>query len=172
MTQDHKHESGFSFTNFFQETSQQPNWNQRPEPPLTARRLERPLDRKREDENVPANGDKPLWQRLPAWVPIVCWIATSSFVILQNKYILSGLKYQHPVVRGTCTRARCRFADARDALQALTTIHLLFQTIATRVLRQYTGMVDKAKELEATGSFALASRRKKSALILIPPQAR
>lgn len=35
--------------------------------------------------------------------------------------------------------------------QALTTIHLLFQTIATRILRKYTGLVDKAKELEATG---------------------
>lgn len=34
----------------------------------------------------------------------------------------------------------------------MTTIHLAFQTIATRVLRKYTTMVDKAKELEATGA--------------------
>jgi len=44
---------------------------------------------------------------------------------------LSDLGFKHPV--------------------ALTTIHLLFQTIATRLLRRYTNMVDKAKELEATG---------------------
>lgn len=54
-------------------------------------------------------------------------------MILQNKYILSDLKFGHPV--------------------ALTTIHLLFQTIATRALRRYTHLIDGAKELEATGAF-------------------
>lgn len=46
----------------------------------------------------------------------------------------------------------CGFeAHALRLMQALTTIHLLFQTIATRLLRRYTNLVDKAKELEATG---------------------
>lgn len=59
----------------------------------------------------------------------------------QNKYILSDLGFKHPV--------------------ALTTIHLLFQTVATRLLRRYTNMVDKAKELEATGAMNRESFLKK-----------
>lgn len=58
-------------------------------------------------------------------------------------------------------RANSDAADGPDPLacsssrnvQALTTIHLAFQTIATRILRKYTTMVDKAKELEATGAW-------------------
>lgn len=30
---------------------------------------------------------------------IVCWIGTSMSVILQNKWILSGLGFSHPIVR-------------------------------------------------------------------------
>lgn len=34
---------------------------------------------------------------------IVCWIGTSSFVILQNKHILSDLGFHHPVVSMACS---------------------------------------------------------------------
>ncbi|GAA5820288.1 hypothetical protein JCM11251_005558 [Rhodosporidiobolus azoricus] len=124
----------FSFQTFFQEESKRevPHYQQ---PPNQAGSLR--MERKASTdgrEKTDAGGhpeDLPLWRRLPAWVPIVCWIATSSAVILQNKYILSDLGFRHPV--------------------ALTTIHVLFQTIATRLLRSHTKLVDKAKELEATG---------------------
>ncbi|SGY93875.1 BQ5605_C037g11615 [Microbotryum silenes-dioicae] len=127
---------GFSFTSYFQESERELPFNQRPLREVNALKF----DRKRVDEE-PNNPqlqqqqqlDRPLWQRLPAWVPIVCWIGTSSFIILQNKYILYDLKFNHPV--------------------ALTTVHLTFQTLATRALRRYTPLVDKAKELEATGKM-------------------
>ncbi|GAA5960767.1 hypothetical protein JCM21900_006864 [Sporobolomyces salmonicolor] len=118
----------FSFTTFFQEQERQTPFFQKPVTPVEALRMER----RPSVENRDA-GDKPLWLRLPNWVPIVCWIGTSSFVILQNKQILTGMGFAHPV--------------------ALTTIHLAFQTIATRALRKYTNLVDKAKELEATGAM-------------------
>ncbi|GAA5909641.1 hypothetical protein JCM6882_008452 [Rhodosporidiobolus microsporus] len=131
----------FTFQTFFQEQAQQeqPHY-QRPVTNTGSLRMDRKGSTTGPDglparEKGGAAGygqeDLPLWRRLPAWVPIVCWIATSSAVILQNKYILSDLGFRHPV--------------------ALTTIHVLFQTIATRMLRRYTTLVDKAKELEATG---------------------
>ncbi|GAA5967634.1 hypothetical protein JCM8115_007010 [Rhodotorula mucilaginosa] len=132
-----KHESQgsqFSFQTFFQEAQKDLPFHQKPEPHVSALRVEREDEPQRGGEakrDDDAANDQPAWRRLPAWVYIVAWIATSSAVILQNKYILSDLGFRHPV--------------------ALTTIHLAFQTIATRILRKYTTMVDKAKELEATG---------------------
>ncbi|GAA5823609.1 hypothetical protein JCM10212_000664 [Sporobolomyces blumeae] len=122
---------GHDFSAFFKEQQHQTPFFQKPVQPSEAMRLERKDSTV--DRNSPPAGDLPLWRRLPAWVPIVCWIATSSFVILQNKYILSTAGFRHPV--------------------ALTTIHLLFQTVMTRILRKYSGLVDKAKELEATGTM-------------------
>ncbi|GAA6053010.1 hypothetical protein JCM3770_002381 [Rhodotorula araucariae] len=124
----------FSFQTFFQERQDDLPFHQKPEPNHSALRMERKNSNQNPDGSAARAGsdeDVPAWKRLPAWVYIVAWIATSSAVILQNKYILSDLGFKHPV--------------------ALTTIHLLFQTIATRLLRRYTNMVDKAKELEATG---------------------
>ncbi|GAA5925223.1 uncharacterized protein JCM15063_004960 [Sporobolomyces koalae] len=121
---------GHDFSAFFQEQQQQTPFFQKPMPQVESLRMQRKPSTA-DPETSPS--ELPLWRRLPTWVPIVCWISTSSFVILQNKYILSTKGFSHPV--------------------ALTTIHLLFQTIATRVLRRYTGLVDKAKELEATGAM-------------------
>ncbi|GAA5984750.1 hypothetical protein JCM11641_002173 [Rhodosporidiobolus odoratus] len=135
----------FTFGSFFQEQFKAPlPFYQKPPPGGESLRMERKdSENGRESGGMLGNGggglaagagiegEVPLWRRLPSWVPIVCWIATSSAVILQNKYILSDLGFRHPV--------------------ALTTIHVLFQTIATRLLRKYTSLVDKAKELEATG---------------------
>lgn len=53
-------------------------------------------------------------------------------MILQNAALLKG-GYSHPI--------------------ALTTIHLAFQTVATRILRRTTSLVDGARELEATGKM-------------------
>ncbi|GJN90480.1 hypothetical protein Rhopal_003491-T1 [Rhodotorula paludigena] len=123
----------FSFVSFFQEAQKDVPFHQRPERGAGALRMER-KDSSQNPDGTQAreeHGDIPLWKRMPAWVYIVAWISTSSAVILQNKYILYDLGFKHPV--------------------ALTTIHLAFQTLATRLLRRYTNMVDKAKELEATG---------------------
>ncbi|KAI5476281.1 DUF250 domain membrane protein [Pseudohyphozyma bogoriensis] len=125
----------FSFAQYFQETKDLPRFNERAPPVSGSANAEEKRKRKEQEAAIagPPSGDKPLWQRLPAWVPILCWISTSSFVILQNKHILSNLKFSHPI--------------------ALTTIHLLFQTIATRLLRKYSPLIDGAKELEATGKM-------------------
>ncbi|GAA6008158.1 hypothetical protein JCM11491_001905 [Sporobolomyces phaffii] len=121
------------FSAFFQEQQQQTPFFQKPMPSTESLRMERKDSTVDRDAATTTNAELPLWRRLPTWVPIFCWISTSSFVILQNKYILSTKGFSHPV--------------------ALTTIHLLFQTIATRLLRRYTNLVDKAKELEATGAM-------------------
>ncbi|BGO91432.1 hypothetical protein NBRC10512_003092 [Rhodotorula toruloides] len=125
----------FSFQNFFQEAQKDLPFHQRPEPNTAALRMERKASNVGPDGSLARENheDQPMWKRLPAWVYIIAWIATSSAVILQNAHILSDLKFRHPV--------------------ALTTIHLAFQTLATRLLRRYTNMVDKAKELEATGTM-------------------
>ncbi|GAA5838950.1 hypothetical protein JCM5353_006819 [Sporobolomyces roseus] len=126
---------GHDFSAFFQEQQDQTPFFQKPVQQSESLRMERKPSTA--DREMGAGGmsreEQPLWKRLPTFVPIVCWITTSSAVILQNKYILSNKGFSHPV--------------------ALTTIHLLFQTIATRLLRRYTGLVDKAKELEATGAM-------------------
>jgi hypothetical protein len=59
-----KEDNNFSFASFFQETEQQLPFNQRPIKDVGSQRMER----KRQDEASSA-GNKPLWQRLPAWVP-------------------------------------------------------------------------------------------------------
>ncbi|GAA5856805.1 hypothetical protein JCM8547_008852 [Rhodosporidiobolus lusitaniae] len=136
-SQQHNSQPSYSFQTFFQERESSIPFHQKPEPAVNALRMERkdsnhgPDGLAVRESGAGQEGDVPLWRRLPSWVPIVCWIATSSAVILQNKYILSDLGFKHPV--------------------ALTTIHVLFQTVATRLLRKYTSLVDKAKELEATG---------------------
>lgn len=81
--------------------------------------------RKRSDaiERLSSDGLEPLYKRLPDWVPIVCWISTSSILILWNKHILFDLGFSHPVVR-----TPARLLPVRELIrfrQALTTIHLL-----------------------------------------------
>ncbi|GAA5984426.1 hypothetical protein JCM5350_003357 [Sporobolomyces pararoseus] len=129
--------AGHEFSTFFQDQQkeQETPFLQTSNPQAEVLRMDRKDSNVERDVPVASasKADLPLWRRLPTWVPIVCWISTSSFVILQNKYILSEKGFSHPV--------------------ALTTIHLLFQTIATRLLRRYTNLVDKAKELEATGAM-------------------
>ncbi|KAG0662502.1 hypothetical protein C6P46_003242 [Rhodotorula mucilaginosa] len=64
-----------------------------------------------------------------SWIPkqrrtpilVLAWIALSSSVILNNRYILIDKGFDFPIT--------------------LTTIHLLFQTIATRVLHRYTQLI-------------------------------
>lgn len=84
-----KHESQgsqFSFQTFFQEAQKDLPFHQKPEPNVSALRVERTDDGQRggdaKRDDSPA-GDQPAWKRLPAWVYIVAWIATSSAVILQ-----------------------------------------------------------------------------------------
>ncbi|KAK4705428.1 hypothetical protein P7C70_g774, partial [Phenoliferia sp. Uapishka_3] len=116
-----------------QSSKDAPLFSEKPLPPRTSAN-QNSMRAKMDDVSLEGHvGDLPLWRRLPAWVPIICWISTSSFVILQNKHILSGLGFSHPI--------------------ALTTIHLLFQAVMTRILRQYTNLIDGAKELEATGKM-------------------
>lgn len=86
-----KHEQqpsqSFTFQTFFQEAQNDVPFHQKPEPNVGAMRVERSDDAqgvtggsKRSDEVA---GEQPAWRKLPAWVYIVAWIATSSAVILQ-----------------------------------------------------------------------------------------
>lgn len=52
---------------------------------------------------------------------VLGWIALSSTVILNNRYILIDKGFNHPIT--------------------LTTIHLTFQTLATRILHRYTQLI-------------------------------
>ncbi|GAA5983209.1 hypothetical protein JCM10908_000197 [Rhodotorula pacifica] len=60
---------------------------------------------------------------------VLGWIALSSTVILNNRYILIDKGFDFPIT--------------------LTTIHLLFQTIATRVLHRYTQLISGPKPEQA-----------------------
>lgn len=88
-----KHEtqgSQFSFQTFFQEAQKDLPFHQKPEPHVSALRVEREDEPQRGGEakrDDDATDDQPAWKRLPAWVYIVAWIATSSAVILQVRWI-------------------------------------------------------------------------------------
>ena len=89
-----KHESQgsqFSFQTFFQEAQKDLPFHQKPEPHVSALRVEREDEPQRGGEakrDDDAANDQPAWRRLPAWVYIVAWIATSSAVILQVRRIV------------------------------------------------------------------------------------
>lgn len=67
---------------------------------------------------------------IPAIIIIPIWMACSISVILYNKYVFSGLNFPYPTF--------------------LTTWHLIFSTIATRVLQRTTTLLDGAKDIEMT----------------------
>ncbi|GAA5888510.1 hypothetical protein JCM16303_002199 [Sporobolomyces ruberrimus] len=58
---------------------------------------------------------------VPPWLIILGWIGLSTAVIFMNREILVGRKFSYPIT--------------------LTTIHLAFQTIATRLLHRYTTLI-------------------------------
>ncbi|GAA5822252.1 hypothetical protein JCM5353_001545 [Sporobolomyces roseus] len=58
---------------------------------------------------------------LPPWLIILGWIGLSTAVIFMNREILVGRKFAYPIT--------------------LTSIHLAFQTIATRLLHRYTDLI-------------------------------
>ncbi|BGP12641.1 hypothetical protein JCM10213_008779 [Rhodosporidiobolus nylandii] len=65
-----------------------------------------------------AEGVKKIW---PGYI-IAVWIALSSSVILQNAYILRTLRFNYPI--------------------ALTTWHLVYATIGSRLLLRFTHLLD------------------------------
>ena len=94
--------AGHEFSTFFQDQQkeQETPFLQTSNPQAEVLRMDRKDSNVERDVPVASasKADLPLWRRLPTWVPIVCWISTSSFVILQNKYILSEKGFSHPVV--------------------------------------------------------------------------
>jgi len=66
---------------------------------------------------------------------VIVWISLSSSVILFNKWILSTLKFEFPVI--------------------LTTYHLTFATVMTQILARYTSMLDGRKTVKMTGRVYL-----------------
>ncbi|KAK3989816.1 triose-phosphate transporter family-domain-containing protein [Cladorrhinum sp. PSN332] len=68
-------------------------------------------------------------------VYVSIWITLSSSVILFNKWILSTLQFEYPVI--------------------LTTWHLTFATIMTQLLARYTTLLDGRKTVKMTGRVYL-----------------
>ncbi|KAK4212878.1 triose-phosphate transporter family-domain-containing protein [Rhypophila decipiens] len=66
---------------------------------------------------------------------VALWISLSSSVILFNKWILSTLEFEYPVI--------------------LTTYHLTFATIMTQFLARYTTLLDGRKTVKMTGRVYL-----------------
>ncbi|GAA5857074.1 hypothetical protein JCM8547_007945 [Rhodosporidiobolus lusitaniae] len=71
-----------------------------------------------------AEGVKKIW---PGYI-IGIWIALSSSVILQNAYILRTLKFNYPI--------------------ALTTWHLIYATVGTRLLVRFTHLLDDLSSVQ------------------------
>uniref|UniRef100_A0A0K3CKG8 GDP-mannose transporter n=1 Tax=Rhodotorula toruloides TaxID=5286 RepID=A0A0K3CKG8_RHOTO len=71
-----------------------------------------------------AEGIKKIW---PGYI-IMVWIALSSGVILQNAYILRTLQFNYPI--------------------ALTTWHLVYATIGTRLLLRFTHLLDDLHKVQ------------------------
>ncbi|KDE09238.1 hypothetical protein MVLG_00558 [Microbotryum lychnidis-dioicae p1A1 Lamole] len=69
-----------------------------------------------------ANRPSPSPRSVPAWLIVGGWICLSTAVILYNREIMMGSKqFKYPIT--------------------LTSIHLLYQTIATRLLHKYTNLI-------------------------------
>ncbi|KAK0634854.1 triose-phosphate transporter family-domain-containing protein [Bombardia bombarda] len=66
---------------------------------------------------------------------VIVWISLSSSVILFNKWILSTLHFEFPVI--------------------LTTYHLAFATLMTQILARYTSLLDGRKTVKMTGRVYL-----------------
>ncbi|KAG7571118.1 hypothetical protein FFLO_00943 [Filobasidium floriforme] len=65
---------------------------------------------------------------IPAWLIIPIWMGCSVSVILYNKYIFSELSFEYPIF--------------------LTTWHLIFSAIGTRVLQRTTTLLDGVKDID------------------------
>ncbi|WVO17711.1 hypothetical protein L204_105409 [Cryptococcus depauperatus] len=80
------------------------------------------------DPRPPSNQPKKVV--IPAIIIIPIWMACSISVILYNKYVFTGLNFPFPTF--------------------LTTWHLLFSAISTRILQRTTTLVDGARDIEMT----------------------
>ncbi|WWC93683.1 hypothetical protein V866_000519 [Kwoniella sp. B9012] len=83
------------------------------------------------EPRAPSNQPKKI--TIPAIIIIPIWMACSISVILYNKYIFDrfdGLNFPYPVF--------------------LTTWHLIFSAISTRILQRTTTLVDGAKDIDMT----------------------
>ncbi|GMK58339.1 hypothetical protein CspeluHIS016_0503710 [Cutaneotrichosporon spelunceum] len=85
---------------------------------------------KAEEGGQPATHPQQKKIVIPGAVIIPIWMACSISVILYNKYVFTNLNFPYPVF--------------------LTTWHLFFSAIATRVLQRTTTLVDGAKDIEMT----------------------
>ncbi|RDL41355.1 Multidrug resistance efflux transporter EmrE [Venustampulla echinocandica] len=83
--------------------------------------IEKPLE-------PPSNGIHPAFY-------VIVWISLSSSVILFNKWILSTLKFEYPIL--------------------LTSWHLVFATIMTQVMARTTSLLDGRKNVKMTGRVYL-----------------
>lgn len=85
--------------------------------------------------NPEAETSQPPKQALHPALYVTVWISLSSSVILFNKYILSSLGFEYPVI--------------------LTTFHLVFATVLTQLLARYTTLLDGRKTVKMTGRVYL-----------------
>lgn len=83
---------------------------------------------------------------------VLSFYRTNTFCQIYTILILLYAQFNQLIFLTAITRKLALIIEAIN-IQALTTMHLVFQTIATRLLRKYTNLVDGSKELEATGKM-------------------
>lgn len=131
----HKSKPSFTFVSFFDSQKDKPLFIEKDPPSYYAANKS---EKARNSNDFGANGSLSGGGGIKAYqvhalIPIVTWIGFSMTVILFNKYILTELDFHYPIF--------------------LTTCHLTFQTLASRIFYKYTNLVDGAKELEASGKM-------------------
>lgn len=86
------------------------------------------IEKLQAQQDLKSNGIHPAFY-------VITWISLSSSVILFNKWILSSLQFQYPIL--------------------LTAWHLIFATIMTQVLARTTKLLDGRKSVKMTGRIYL-----------------
>lgn len=79
--------------------------------------------------------------------------AASYALTHSSRFTLAAGTHHHPPHRKSPVNSTILQPSLVQFLNSLPRFSLQFQTIATRLLRRYTHLVDKAKEVEATGKM-------------------
>ncbi|CAD6574746.1 MAG: hypothetical protein TREMPRED_001212 [Tremellales sp. Tagirdzhanova-0007] len=96
--------------------------------PLMKKSLELPSSSRSAMAQAPAGDQKKI--TVPAFIILPTWIMCSISVILYNKFVFSSLDFPYPVF--------------------LTTFHLIFSALSTRVLKRFTTLIDGADQIQMT----------------------
>jgi len=128
----HKSKPSFTFVSFFDSQKDKPLFIEK-EPPKYYAANKDAKSRNSNEFGINGNHSDIAAYQVHPLIPIVTWIIVSMTTILFNKWILTDKGFHYPVF--------------------LTTSHLAFQTLASRLFYRFTNLVDGAKHLEASGKM-------------------